>query len=370
MEIYDIGVCNSLIEQGGDVEWFTCDRTKGTGASPELKIKKYFKGMYGKRSAALRFCFFIRGLFLTLIDLLKQPPEIVYAHIFTFSIVELLIVFASLLTKSKVFVNVHDPVSFGESGSPIIKYIFGKLFKLKKVVVTTHTNYSKKVFSEIFPRVDIKLMPHSDIDFIYTPWNESQFSGAAVKHNSDELKVLFFGQIKQTKGVDILLKAWSQVIKSIPKARLSIVGRCWQNDCAQYKKIIKDLDLEGTVAWDENYVSDSDVPALFHSANIVVLPYTRIYSSGVLLRAMGYGTPVIVSNLEAFTEIITHDESGLVFHSNDIEDLAVKIQASLEEPSKMESLSKNAQKVLEKDFSWSVVGKRMYMIFKDALNVR
>ena len=92
------------------------------------------------------------------------------------------------------------------------------------------------------------------------------------------------------------------------------------------------------------------------SADLVVLPYKRIYQSGVLLLSMSYGRPVLVSNLEAFTEIIEDDVNGFVFKQNSAEDLARKLEYICGNRKQLDLVQSNANQLLVDKFDWIQIG--------------
>ncbi|QAB15784.1 glycosyltransferase family 4 protein [Hydrogenovibrio thermophilus] len=365
MEIYDYGIAKSLAEHGCEVTYITCDKTRDLGSRYNITVKKFFGSMYDRhRSPLLRFLSFLKGGMNSVRYIRKHDYDVAQLHIFTFSLVELFLLISSLFYKTRVFVNIHDPISFGRKSNRLIKLIFIKLLSFSKIVVTTHTNYSKSILKEMLPGKEVVLMPHSDIDFIHEYDSFPQEVKTKYGLEKSDNFVLFFGQIKKTKGLETLLKAWPMVIKRCPELKLLIVGRCWQNDCSIYDELINKLGIGRHVVWKKGYVPDEDVPSYFSLAEVVVLPYTRIYSSGVLLRAMGYGKPVIVSDQPAFTEIVEHNLTGLVFVTEDVVDLSEKIVEVIKNPDLQKNLTFNASKLMENKYSWDAVGKKMLSIFK------
>lgn len=364
LDIYDLGVCSALVNAGCNVRFYTCGETKDLTLDEKLVIEKKFGKMFDKRCSKFRrFFYFLRGLMYTYNDIRKTKVDVVYMHVFTFNIIELCVLIASIMTNKKVFVNVHDPISFGKKSLPILKRIFIYLFGIGRVNVTTHTNYSMGVLASVMPSVPIRLMPHSDIDFINGTTLGKTECKIELGLNTNYKYILFFGQIKSTKGLETLLRAWQMVCVQDESVKLLIAGRCWQNNCSQYLKLIDDLGIKNSVIWRESYIKNEDAPLYFKAAEFVVLPYTRIYSSGVLLRAVGYGSPVIVSNQMAFLEFITDEKSGLVFETSNHKHLAARLKTALTNPELLVACATCAKSELNEKYSWGVIGKQMCEIF-------
>jgi len=370
LEVYDFGVCYALYKNDFDVVLYTCDKTKYHNIESMFTVNRFFKSIYGNISLFSKMKNFLKGLYLTYRDLKIQKANIVYLHVFTFSAVELSLLLMSTLFEAKLVVNIHDPISFGNKGSGFIKQVFNRVIRSSKIVVTTHTDYSRKVLHQVFPNLEVALMPHSDVDLLYDTSISKTESKNVLGLDQDLRYVLFFGQIKATKGLETLLSSWAAVASQYHDLRLLIVGRCWQNDCQRYNKIINDEDISGTVQWKEMYIDDVDVPSYFKAAELVVLPYTRIYSSGVLLRAIGYGAPLMVSDQDAFTGIVEHNHSAVVFKTANPGDLSEKLREIIDHPALLGELSHNAKVMLDKKHSWDIVGQEMNQIFMRIINDR
>ena len=124
------------------------------------------------------------------------------------------------------------------------------------------------------------------------------------------------------KGLDILLKAMAKVISTNPNVSLQIAGKVWHDDLLQYQQLIEELGLTEFVKTNFSFIPNEEVDGYFQRADIVVLPYRRIYQSGVLLLAMSYGRAVLASNLPPFAEVVEDGKTGYLFQSEDSDSLA------------------------------------------------
>jgi glycosyltransferase involved in cell wall biosynthesis len=116
--------------------------------------------------------------------------------------------------------------------------------------------------------------------------------------------LLFFGLIRRSKGLDLLLEA----LPSVPGARLVVAGDPLEP--------VEALPSE-SVDWRLGYVPDADIPALLREATVVVLPYRKIESSGVLATALGHGRPVVVTDVGSLGDTVREYGAGLVVPPED-----------------------------------------------------
>ena len=117
--------------------------------------------------------------------------------------------------------------------------------------------------------------------------------------------VLFFGLLRPYKGIDTLLRAW----RGVDEGELWIAGRPMM-DLAPLRAL-----AGPRVSWVTRFVADDELRALFDRADLVVLPYARIErfdQSGVLAMALGYGKPVVLTDVGGFAEVAAAGAARLV----------------------------------------------------------
>jgi D-inositol-3-phosphate glycosyltransferase len=172
---------------------------------------------------------------------------------------------------------------------------------------------------------------------------------------------LFFGQIKNAKGLDTLLRA---IAITEGNYKLIVAGRVREGSWAQYEKTINELNIVHKVIPVIRFITDEERDFLFSIATIIVLPYTRIYQSGVLLMAMSFPKAVIASDLSPNSEVVVTNENGMLFQSGNIKQLSEKINVLLNDPVLCETISHSALKSVEKRFNPDIIGERFSEILK------
>jgi glycosyltransferase involved in cell wall biosynthesis len=147
---------------------------------------------------------------------------------------------------------------------------------------------------------------------------------------SDEKVLLFFGNIAPYKGVDDLLRALASLVHAGDRFTLILAGAVKDRSCETYwatlESLIEELQLTKYVRKEIRYIPDADVGLFFKAADVSVLPYRRVYQSGVLALSYAQGVPVIAADVGSIREDVLEDETGLLFRPGDVGDLAAKIQ--------------------------------------------
>jgi len=123
--------------------------------------------------------------------------------------------------------------------------------------------------------------------------------------------LLFFGFVREYKGLHVLLEAMPSVLDALPDARLVIAGEPY-DDTARYREIIDRHGLHDRVRWDDTYIPSEDVPAYFGAADLVVQPYVSATQSGVAQIATHFETPMVVTDVGGLAEDVPHERAGFV----------------------------------------------------------
>jgi glycosyltransferase involved in cell wall biosynthesis len=132
--------------------------------------------------------------------------------------------------------------------------------------------------------------------------------------------LLFFGLIREYKGLDVLLRA----LPRIPEARLVVAG-----DPLDPVEPLRGVAPADRVEWRLRFIDEPEVAELMEQAAVVVLPYRKLDSSGVLATAIGYRRPAVVSDVGSLGEIVREFGAGLVVPPGDEAALAAACSSLL-----------------------------------------
>jgi glycosyltransferase involved in cell wall biosynthesis len=141
----------------------------------------------------------------------------------------------------------------------------------------------------------------------------------------EEKVALFFGQIVPYKGLEYLVKAMARTTGQRHTFRLVIAGKVKPGSGAYWESVqreIKSAGLGARVIETIRFISDPEVETFFKAADVLVLPYTNIYQSGLPFLAYSFGLPVVASDAGGLPEDIIEGRTGLVFKQRDPDDLA------------------------------------------------
>jgi histidinol-phosphate phosphatase family protein len=123
--------------------------------------------------------------------------------------------------------------------------------------------------------------------------------------------LLFFGFIRQYKGLDIALRAMAdQRVRNLG-IRLLVAGEFYE-DAAPYRQLIAELNLGDRLVLRTDFIPDSEVREFVCAADAVIQPYRNATQSGVTPLAYHFEKPMIVSNVGGLPALVPHEKVGLV----------------------------------------------------------
>jgi len=365
MDIYDISILDGLSRYCSCVHLYTSKYFKNLKCNPVEDIKMVFGEIYSKdKNIFIRLISSLLGVFSVAKFMVINRYDIKYCHVFTYSPLELAVILAAAFGSGRVYINIHDPQPFINKSNKLTMSIFKMILKIRLFNVVTHSEYSKKTLMENYQGVLPIVMPHTDIDYIYAPPICSQTESKNILGLSGSEKyILFFGQIKKNKGLSMLLEAFAALQNLEISYKLIVAGRCWGEDWSAYQKIIDENKISENVVVVNKYIPPEMVYHYFNSSEFVVLPYTEIFSSGVLIRSMGYGKPVVCSNLPAFLEEIIDRENGVVFEAGSVNSLINALATTICSPMLIESMTEKVVGKYSNKYNRYAVAEKMLKVF-------
>lgn len=123
--------------------------------------------------------------------------------------------------------------------------------------------------------------------------------------------LLFFGFIRDYKGLDLLLEAMADPCIKEKKIRLLVAGEFY-SDSKPYFDLIHKHDLKDSVIMSNDFIPDSKVADYFNAADLVVQPYKDATQSGVTQIAYHFEKPMITTNVGGLAEIVPDGKVGYV----------------------------------------------------------
>jgi len=356
MDYYDFGLCGGLAEAGYDLVLHTCDKTV-VPVDIDFEVRHSYVGIYGDAPSWLRGFRYTLGMLTALLSAVSESRHICHFHLFHVGPLQLFNIALAKMLGRRVVITAHDVESFVDSLEvpAMSRWVYRQADR-----VIAHNRVSQQELIEQIgiQKERIAVIPHGNYLHVLRPLPVQYEAREALRVNGQAKVILFFGQIKDVKGLDLLLEAIPEVRKAHPNVILLIAGKPWKSDFSCYEALIERLGINECCIKHIRYISDKELPLYYAAADLVVLPYRRIYQSGVVLMAMSYRKPVLVSDLPGMTEIVQDGDTGFVFRQGDVASLVEKLIAALNDVEARDHVAQRGYNRVRNDYDWRSIGDK------------
>lgn len=307
MHLYDQSFSNTLQAKGVDV------RVLSNYTSADGRQKALFPNFYhgGKLLMMVKFAW---TLFVFALYRLSHSGTYVYQS-FGLRMIDQL--FIRIIGRKNLFVIVHDIFEItgtnGEDARKVQKIAF---YQKHIPAIICHSEDALQTLHGFGYQGRTIYYPHFSYEFSkeINPLEVAPEIKEAVK--TDKINFLFFGQLRQTKGITILQKAINILKQKDFDGNIIIAGM-------DKEHFIDETLRPPFVQTILRYITDSELNHLFSNCQFVLLPYTEIYQSGVLEVVIYFRCPALMSDIPYFRQMIDKFPSfGHLYHPNTPEALA------------------------------------------------
>jgi len=209
----------------------------------------------------------------------------------------------------KVFIS-HNIVS--HNVGPADRQLTRQVFKLVDRIIVHTAEMSEQA----------RLLTKTPVSLATMPSHLPGQPCVQPKQGKLQKSLLFFGLVRQYKGVDILLRA----LAGIPEVRLTIAGEMWGRQETSLRQLIAELKLDDRVKLLSGYVPVEAIAPLFANSDCLVMPYRSGTASQMSQLAFAYGRPVIATKVGSMPKQIRDGIDGLLCEPNDVASLSDAIK--------------------------------------------
>mgnify|MGYP001028867288 CR=1 FL=1 len=296
------------------------------------KLTKLLKGIMG-------YCHFAKVL-------LMDKPNIVHIHSSFGPSFYRKIPFIYMASWAKVPIINHihgaDFADFyetaGEKKKEQIKRIYGKCSKL----IALSDEWKEKLSQIVDPEKIVIIENYSIL-------HEAEFK-ERIKRKSNN-KVLFLGEIGHRKGCYDIPSVVEKVVKVIPDVKFVIGGSGSSTDENMIKSMIREKGLTNNIEF-IGWIRGSEKDCVIRSADVFFLPS---YNEGMpmsILDAMGYGLPIVSTNVGGIPKIVHDGENGICCNAGDIEHFSEGIIRLLNDEQFRYTASEASFDIVKKKYSF------------------
>jgi len=175
---------------------------------------------------------------------------------------------------------------------------------------------SEKVSKDVkkFSNKPLLLSPHPIFGHFGQPISKENARNILGINQTDKV-ILFFGFIRQYKGLDILIKAMANEKIRKENIKLMIVGEFYE-DAKPYLDMIQTLGIANEIILHTQFIPDNEVKNYVCSSDFIIQPYRNATQSGVTPLAYHFEIPMLVTNVGALADTVPNGKCGVVVEPN------------------------------------------------------
>ena len=368
---YDYSLCKALTENGCNVELITCPFK----ADPDfnfygIKHKLFFfpwvssyklrdntKWLY-KLYQVVKGIEYIKDIFRLLIYIKKNHADIIHLQWSELPSVD--VIWLILLKKMgfKLVYTAHNILPHEEK--PKHKLFYNFLYNIFDRVIV-HSLHDKKQLSSQFDIIENKIavIPHGNLNIHITDKSLSKIKARdKLGIRQQDIVALFFGLILPYKGIEYLLNAWNKIALQNSHWHLIVAGKKFMS--------LDTIEMNPKhITFHNCFIPFEMVPYYFTASDVVILPYTKTYNSGVLHLAYSFGVPVIASRVGGISEVLEEGNSGFLVEPSNVDELADTIKKALSNKSMLKKMGKYAKCLSDSKYSWENISQHTLKIYED-----
>jgi glycosyltransferase involved in cell wall biosynthesis len=209
-----------------------------------------------------------------------------------------------------------------------------------------------------------KIMMQDGLESVYIPNGMLLFACHPVTKETLSQSIIYVGRLKTFKGVDHLLRAFANIRKQFPRARLLIAGN--GSEGRNLKQLAVELGIDDATEF-YGYVGREKIEDLYARSALSVVPSTWAEAFGLVgIEAMSVGRPVIASNVGGISEWLINGRTGYLVKPADSAALGEAITRLFSNPELLLEMMKNAR-VQAKNFSIEKHADRILGVYTETV---
>ena len=364
---YSLCLCENLHSEGTKVILVTTEDRKFY-SKPDYEVKFWMPSKKYYKSKLLKtFKYFTYQSKVLLYAILNKSSVIHYQ--FFRSRTDSIGFFVLRIFHKRIVHTAHNVLPHEKKK---IDYFLNNLVYKSAEAIIVHSEFIKQKLLKNFKKDENKVfvVPHGNFDFFAEVNSDKKINAREeLNLNSNDKVMLFFGIIRQYKGLDMLLDAFDIAATKVEGIKLLIAGSTASAEVTErYVDKISSLKHSDKINYKFQFIPINEVSLYFKAADVILLPYKEIDHSGIIHLAYSFGKPVIATRVGDFEEVIEHNKCGFILDTNDVDDLAKWIEIAFSDLNKLKQMGNYCLALSKSKYSWKNIANKttdIYRIFDD-----
>jgi glycosyltransferase involved in cell wall biosynthesis len=255
------------------------------------------------------------------------------------------------LKRQKLVATAHEIMLGTGKIPPPVSHLLWRLILKRVDKVIVHSHYTRKVLQKASKSNKIVVIPHG------------VFLGPSL--NLARRKITFLGHLYPRKGFVTLLQA-VRILKTDynTKILLSVYGAYSYAAMAEVRPVIEKYGLHDNVHFGGKLSNDAFYKEISESI-FIVAPYHDSHASGIILKSMAHGTPVVATSVGSIPEYV--GKAGILVPPANAHKLAEGMSVMLNDKKKRIAMGIEGLRRVREIYNWEKVALRTYELYKEIL---
>lgn len=265
----------------------------------------------------------------------------------------------------KIVWTVHN-ITGHDSKFKFLESSFNRFLAKISNRLIVHCPSSKKEIEKLYGDVPVVVIPHGNYIGQYKNIITSSQAREKLDISEEDIIFLYFGQIRSYKGIPELIYTFKKL--RCQRSKMLIVGK--PVDDKIVGDILDSCNGDDSVKTILKFIPDDDIQIYMNAADVVILPYKNILTSGTVILSMSFGKTIIAPKIRCIADTLDDKGSFLYSVTEDNFGLFDAMKHALRED--RETLISMGKYNLElaKQFGWREVGKRTYDTYQELLDLK
>ncbi|RLD45102.1 MAG: hypothetical protein DRJ10_00680 [Bacteroidetes bacterium] len=272
--------------------------------------------------------------------------------------------FNLIMIRSKKILYIHETEKRQQKGGEGLEDRIMSFFtkKMYRIYYVHGANMKSDLVKKGYLQSKISIVDHGIYDFFDRIADKKLEEKFSVRNGNST--ILFFGELREDKGLDQMEKIYELVSKNNVEFNLVIAGK--KNNNRETNKgdwnkrldlILDNLRKKSNVFLFDYYIPDSAVAYLFRNTDILILPYNSATQSGVLLTGLYFNTIPVAYNVGELNRIIKNNTTGFIVEKDNIDDFVDSVVKLLKNRELLSEFKSKLSENNKNHLTWKMVCK-------------
>ncbi len=327
-----------------------------------VTIEKGFEGSY-EGNFYQKGINYLKALKKLRTYIIKKNIDVVYLQWFSLPWIEW--IYIKLLKKyCKVTIMIHDVIPF--NNRPLEMKYLDKIYNNADLLFI-HTKIAKEEFKQNYTSTTPILITGQAFSD-KNDYNKVNKNIAREHLNipKDKIVFLFYGTIREAKGLDILIQAFHEAYKENKHIFLVIAGAFNKVNEEKYKSLVRNLLTNENSFINFSFIPEAQEKYYLSAVDVLCLPYRRLTQSGIAQIGLMYDLPMIATDVGAMKEVVRDKENGLIFKVDDIKNCKQALLQMADDENIRKTYANKSYELSINEFS---LAQKAQIILKECTNL-